>query len=872
MVSHQGIATSLKSEPPTGGGKDHRVKPSASPCQDVSISRDARKRKVFELLINHLFSLLTASRSVSSNKKTKDNSKSSKTIPKQETEDGESDPESTEEPEDPTTLPKYRPAIPPSRRLHPVSQTRSYHSILNSLRGTIRGFPRRRGDDIEAEEKEDEEDEETPATTTAPEVTTTIEVEVETNEPKNTISDDVEDNVEYDEESPTTKSPTLKASTPYPTKVSIRPPKRPIKIRVHQKPGSSGSFSTTSLKSATPSTLSISSSDPSPSITSSSSSKTSLSTSHHEEFTEHLNDRVPFKYPQSKKTYDKSSITYPKPATPVLKQTNSQQAGATPEGKGSAATGRTSGTGFGSRYGYSRRYPFLRGNSTRISTGYKPSVTHQSNIPRTTSQEASKTYNSAPSQSTIPDRTRDHRTTETLKDTERAQTKPDQMTYGLTNLQTSQARSNPSSTINTASSQSVSHKASHSSAPVHNTQTSHTSTEQDTVIGEASDNHKSTNKEEHKVKEPTSSAIKKPVQEEIINKEERDHANKGNIGVPSQTRISPSFAERFPWLASRYPGRFGSSGRLSSSRANGRATTSRTSSSVGANTPILRETPTQFSGATGSSGISKIQESSKDLNSPFSDDTHKNGTGLGADKSFASQNTGSGKPINPSLSKSSLAATSSNSETDLFSERQETSFEPIPGEILNEDKNDHSNSYLNEKKIEISGKNDKDTDSSSSQKNPAVNSHLQKLMKEDLNKHEDTSLRTRSGSTMTSQNYPRRGVGFNGRAYPSVTTNRQFSNSRLPVKTQIRENSRTASSESQSSVSSTGSSSPSVSQPVLTSSQKTNISSNSKPATSASSFSSRQSLRGRTRFPGLRGKPTNGGQFKPGNGNGNSKI
>lgn len=858
----------------------------------------------YELLINHLFPQLTASRPVSPVKKTEDSSKSSKTITKQETKFDESDPESTEEPEEPTTLPKYRPAIPSSRRLHPVSQTRSYHSILNSLRGTVRGFSRRRGEDIEAEEKgdeEEEEEEETVATTTATEVTTARKVVVETKEPENTISDDVEDNIGYDEESPTTESPSIKVLTPSPTKMSVRPPRRPIKIRVHQKPGSKGSFSTTSLKSATPSTLSAFSSDPLPTLPSSSSSKTSISTSRHEESAEHLNDRMPFKYPQSKKTYDKSSITYTKPATPVVKQTNSQQ-GATPEGKGSATTGRTSGNGFASRYGYSRRYPHFRGNSTRILNGYKPSGTYQSNIPRKSSQSsqaASKSQSSATSQSTIADRTRDHSIPQTfdsttpkitlqsesysqkktdIYNTEIAQTKPDHKTYGSTTLQTSQTSSNPSSTINisSSSSESVSHRGSHSSASVHNTQSSHTSAEQDTGIGETSDNHKNTNEAEHIVKEPTSSSNKKPVQEEIINKEEREQTRKQNIGVPSQTRISPSFAERFPWLASRYPGRFGTSTKLSSSRANGRATTTRTSSSVGANTPILRETPTRFSGATGASGISKIQESSKASNSPFSD-TLKNRTGLGADKSLTSQNTVSGNPMNPSLSTSmsasSSAPTSSNSEKDFFTERQETSSEPIHREISNENKNDHSNDHNNGKNIEMRRENDKGTDPSSPKKYPTVNSqHLQKLIKENLNKHEDTSSRTRSSSTMTSHNYPRRGVGFNGRAYPSVMTNRQFSGSRLPIKTQVGENSSTGSSESQSSVSSTGSSSASVSQPVLTSRQKTNIGSDSKPTTSASSLASRHTLRGRTRFPGLRGASTNGGQFKPGNGNGKSKI
>lgn len=807
----------------------------------------------------------------------------------------------TEEPEEPTTLPKHRPAIPSSRRLHPVSQTRSYHSILNSLRGTVRnrGFLRRRGE--EEDREDEEEDEETPATTPVTEVTTTMRVVVETMEPENNISDDAEDNVRYGEESPTTEIPSLKVLTPSPTKAPVRPPKRPIKIRVHQKPGSKGSSSTTSSKSATPSTPPASSSESLPSLTSSSSSsKTSLSTStHHEESAERLNDHIPFKYPQSKNTFDKPSVTNTKPATPVVKQSNSQQMAATPEGKGLATPGRTSGGSFGSRYGYSRRYPFLRGNSTRILNGYKPSVTSQSNVPRTSSQAASKTHSSATSQSTLPDRTRDQRTSATFDSTtpkmtlqsetsrqrkidlyniEKAQTKSDRKTHGTTTSQTSQGSSNPPSTINTSSSssQSVSHRGSHSSAPVHNTQSLHTSTEQDTAIGEATDDHKNTN-EEHKVEEPTSSSYPKPVQEEKRNKEERDKTSKKNTVVSSRTRISPSLAERFPWLASRYPVRVGSSARLSSSRANGRGSTTRTSSSNGVNTPVLRETPTRFSGATGASGVSRIQETSKDVKNPFSDDTLNIGTTLGADKPLASQNTMSGNPINPglsaSISTSSSAATSSNSKTDHSSEREELSSEPRHREISNENKNDHTKDYINERSTDMREKNDKGTDQSFPQKNPTVNSdNLQKINEENLNKNGDTSSRTRSGSTQTSQNYPRRGVGFNGRAYPSVMANRQFSGSRLPIRTQVGENSRMGSSESQSSASSTRSSSSSVPQPVLTSGQITNIGSDSKPTSSASSSSSRHSLRGRTRFPGLRGKPTNGGQFKPGNGNGNSKI
>lgn len=818
---------------------------------------------------------MTANRPSSSIKETEDPRKSSKIVSKQETKNDESDIQSTEEPEEPTILPKHRPAVPLSRRFHPVSQTRSYHSILDSLRGTVRnrGLSRKRDEDSEEEEKEhEEEEEETPATTPATEVTTTIEVVVETKEIENTISYDAKDTVGYNEESPTTKIPSLKVLTPSPTKVSIRPPRRPIKIRVHQKPGSKGSSLTTSSKSTMPS-----SPPASPPLTSTpSTSKTSLSTSTPiVESAERQNNRVAFEYPQSKVTHDKPSVTYRKPAAPTVKQPNSQQAEASSKGKGSAPTGRASGTGFGSRYGYSRRYPFLRGNSTRILNGYKPSVTSQFNGPRTSSQAGSKPHSSATSQSTLPDRTRDHKTSETFDSTtpktnsqsesddqektdlysnEKAQNKPDYQTHG------------------SSSSQSVSKRGSNSPAVVHNTHSSHTSAEQDTEIGNASDDHK--NLKETKVEEPTSSSRPKPVQQERKNKEEREETRKENTGVSSNTRISPSLAERFPWLASRYPVRFASS-RLPPSRANGRATATRTSSSIGANTPILRETPTRFSGAAGASGVSRIQETRTDVKNHFSDDTN-NGARIDADKSLANQNSVSINPVNPGLSTSiatsSTGATSSNSKTDDFLERPETSSENMHTKLSHENKNDHTKDYLKESSTQTSEKSDKATDLSSHQKNSTMNlDSTPKTIEENLNKYGNTSSRTRFGSTQASRNYPRRGFGFNGRAYPSVMGNRQFSGSRLPIRTQLGENTRTSSSESQSSQSSTGSSSSSVQQPVVTSGQTTNIGSDSKPISSASSASSRNGLRGRTRFPGLRGKPTNGGQFKPDNGNGNSK-
>lgn len=832
--------------------------------------------------------------------------------------------------EEPTT-PQPRPAAPANRRVRPLSQTRSYHSIFSSLRGSVRntvnrGSSRGRAQDREDEEEEEEEEETIPTTPPPIEETTTMEVVLETKAPENNISPESEDDVGYDEEPLTTKTPSLKVLTPSSTKASTRlnvPPRRPIKIRVHQKPriktaSSSSSTSSSSSSSATSSTSSsssdsLSSSFPSTSSSSSSPSPstTSVSTSSHiQESAASRKDYVTSTYPESKNTYDKPSRTYTKPSTPVVKYTNSQQTKATSVGKGSASTGRTNGSGFGSRYGYSRRHPgiLLRGNSTRILNGYKPAVTSQSNLPRTPNQATSNTRGSDTSQSTLPDRTQNHKTSHTFNSStsrspsqsethsqensdsynfDKSRSTLESKSHGSTTSQTSQSSSNHPSTINTSgSSQSTSHRGSHSPATSHNehnTQSSHTSSERDTTIRERNDDsyYKNTDAEVTTVEEPTSSS--KPQPTEQVKREEEDREESSNEKpVFTRTRVSPSFAERFPWLASRYPGRFGSGTRVSSSRQDGRTSSTRTSSSMGASTPVLRGTTTRISGATGTTGVSRIQETSEDLRNSSTHDSLKNGVGMGSVKpSLTNQNTASSDPRNPATSSSSFST--SKPTPHHSSTRQGESREPIHRETSNNNKNDNKD-YLNERSRENNGKNDKVADPTSAQKNPIITSADPHRNLEE-NQSVDTSSRTRSGSTsQTSQTHVRPGVGMNGRVHPPLLANRQFGGSRLPIRTQLKENSRLGYSASHSPSSSTDSSSSKVQQPVLTSDRgigsgttvtKTGglIGGNSQSilSSSASSSSSRDSFRGqggRTRYPSLRGKPTNGRQFKPANGNG----
>lgn len=805
MVSHRENGTSSRLEPPTGGARDHRARSSVLSCQDVSnlnINSMCEHVCFFKFDLSYIHDnlcLLPASSAVSSFSKTKESRRTVQTPSKQDTGHDESDLQSTKVTEVRTTTPQPRSAAPVNRRVRPLSQSRSYHGIFSSVRGSVRNKVNSGSSRGRVQDREEEEEEEKITTTASPvEETTTME----TKEPDNDVSPEFEDEVGYDEVPLTTETPRLKVSTPSPIKPRPNhPPRRPIKIRVHKKPISKdASSSSPSLSSAT-SPASSSSFD---------SSLSSTSSSRIQESAANRKNYVASSYPKSKDTYDKPSISHTKPSSTVVKETNSQQTDATSVGGGLVPVGRTKGAGLGSRYGYGRRLPgnVFRGNSTRILNGKKPAVTSQLNLPsRTRNQGTSNTQSSATSQSTLPDRR----------------------------------------------------------SPV-----------RDATYREGNDDIKNKDTEVIQVEEPTSSSKPQPTEEE--RGEGRAKAESSNDkSVVSRTRISPSFAERFPWLVTRYPGMFGSGTRASSPRQEGRASLARTSSSMGDGRPILRGTPTRVSGATGAAGVSMIQVTSDNLRTH---DSLKNGVGVGSVKpSLTNTNTASSDTRNPttssSSSSSSLAATSSNSDSHYSSSRRRASNEPVPRATANNNNNDHNEDYLDEKRREISGKNDNVALTSADR-----NSDVEDNDSVDTKK---TFSSTRPASPSGgSQSYRRPGVGGNGRGHSPLLAKRHFGGSWLPIRTQPAQNSRMGSSASDSSSSSSDSSS--SNSPVWTSDRdvgshttvtKTGglIGGNSQSASSSSaSSSSSRGQGGRPRYPIVRGKPTNGGQLKPNNGNGKVHV
>uniref|UniRef100_UPI0037E7A4C7 fibronectin type III domain-containing protein 1 n=1 Tax=Semicossyphus pulcher TaxID=241346 RepID=UPI0037E7A4C7 len=1010
-----------------------------------------------------------SSSAASSSSKTKDSSRTRYSPSRQDTDHDESDLQSAEVTEEPTTPPRPRPAAPINRRVRPLSQTRSYHSIFSSVRGSVRnpvnaGSSRGRARDREDREDEVDEEEKIPTTppTTPPTVeeTTTMEVVPETKkEPDNDVAPESEDEMGYDEEPLTTETPSLKVLTPSPTKPASTRPKppqrRPIKIRVHQKPGSkdTSSDSTSSSSSGSSSSSASSSSDsssislPSTSSSSSSSSPSSTSLSSSSRIQESAASRKDFvasTYPESKNTYDKPSVTHSKPPTTVVRETNSQQTDATSVGRGSASAGRTN--GFGSRYGYSRRQPgiMFRGNSTRMLNGHKPAITSQSNLPnrtpnketsntrtsaasqsntpdrtqnqetsntrtsassqsntpdRTQNQETSNTRTSASSQSNTPDRTQNQETSNTRTSASSQSNTPDRTQNQETsntrtsassqsntpdrtqNQETSNTRTSASSQSNTpdrtqnqetsntrtsASSQSNTpdrtqnqetsntrtSASSQSNTPdrTQNQETSNTRTsassqsnipdrtqnqkpldtfnsatsrspsgsgtqsqttsdtyntrgssrstshntqispEQDTRVREGNNDssYKNPDAVVAKVEEPTSSSKPIPTEEERRDAEGREESSNEKPVVP-RTRLNPSFVERFPWLANRYPGRFGSGTRVSSPRQDGRNPSTRTSSSIGAGRP------TRVSGATGAAGVPTIQDTSEDLlRTPSTRDSLKNGEEVGSVKpSSTNQNTATSDNRNPTTSSSSSSSSSSSTATSADSESHHSlsgnrdSSDPVHQGTTSDNTNDHNKVYLNGRSRENNGENGKVSDATVSQKNPSVASaNPDRTLEDNESVGTRETSRTRPGSPSgVTPTHRRPGVGANGRVRSPLFTNRQFGGSRIPIRPQPAQNTRLGSSTSDSTSSSSDSSSSSnVPQPVLTSDRDigsgttvtrtgglTGGNSQSTLSSSASSSSSRDGFRGqggRSRYPIVRGKPTNGGQVKPANGNG----
>lgn len=645
------------------------------------------------------------------------------------------------------------------------------------------------------------------------------------------------DDVEYEEEALTTKMPRLKAVTPSPTKPVFNdlkpPPKRPIKIRVHQKPKSSS--------------LSSSSSRP---IFSSSSS-------YIQDLADRRKDFVVSSFPQSKNTSNKTS-TQNKPSPPVVKDTE-----APPVGRGSVS---------GSRFINSRRHQGIvfRANSTRLLNGYKFAFNPKSNLPsRTPDQTTLNTRNSA----TSTQSSQNHKTSHS--DTSRptlGRASSSQSTSGTFSSESSQSTSHAATTSHTSKLkpsvsrtgsqqslhtdtsvpvQSASHRPSQSSASTHNTYTP----EQDTDEGA---------KSKPAVEEPTSGSRRQTAEEET-REDERKAASTNGKPVASHTKISRSFAERFPWLASRYPGRFSSA----SSRQDGRTTWARFSSPAGADGPLLKETPTRVSGATGAAGVSSIQETSEDVRAASSNDSVKKGVEVGSVKpSLTSQHTPSGNKRSPTTSASSASSSRSTLGSHQSSSGHRGSSESTHVATSNNDNSARNKDYVDE--------GSKDNDSRVIQNNPVITGtdpHRNAEDNESVGENE-TSARTRSGtSSVVSPSYRQTGSGGNGRIRSS---SRQFGASRFSIRPKPAQNSRLDSSTSDSASSSPHSvpvsSERDAGTSAGTSAAKTGAVIGSNPRSTSASSARDRSLGARSQNPFIRGKPTSGRALKPGNGHGNIHV
>ncbi|XP_017267489.1 fibronectin type III domain-containing protein 1 isoform X3 [Kryptolebias marmoratus] len=832
---------------------------------------------------------------VSSFSETKDSHMS-----KQDEDKEKPNPPSKEVPEEPTATPKPKPVSHNNRRVRPLSQTRSYHSIFSSVRGSVRNGLNRGSSKGKAKEDEEQEEEKVP-TTPPPVEETTIKVMQETEELDNDVSLLSEDEVGYIKEPVTTETPSLKVFTPSPTKPVLKKPyqpnRRPVKIRVHQK---AGSKATSSSSSNNPSSSSSASSSPSSSATS------SFPSSRIQESAASRKDHVVSAYPNTQNIYNRPNVTQAKPSTTGQKESNSQQTDTTPMGTGSSSAERSSGSasGFPSRHGFSRRHPGIsfRGNTTRLLNGYKPAVTTQLKIPsRTQSQVSLNPRSSASSQSILPERTQSHETSSTFipktSTPNSGSTSNSHSTSDSNNSNKSQFTSNSRSqdakilkdthsstsqrrTIHHStgdkpgSSQSTSQRAPHSSVTsrdTHNSLGSHTSPDLNTSFREGNDDssYKHEEDKKNKVEEPTSSSRAQPTVQN--KKEERKDESVNKKPTLSRTRISSSFAEKIPWLASRYPGKFVLGTRASSPRQDGGTSLTRVSSSVGAGRPLVVGTPTRVSGAAGVTGESLKQETTEDLRTLSKHDSLKNSVGVSSVKpSLNNQNTRSSDSNSPTTSFSSSASTFSNSGSNPL--------EKTTGHKDSSDSNhkEISNSDTHKDNIDARSRENKEkaADHKAVQRTPTSSSavHRNGENEESMSTRE-TSSRTRTGISTGASPSRRLGVGMNGRVRSSLLANTQFGGSRLPIRPQQVQNSRLGGSTSDSSSSLDSSASLNFPKPVLNSAHNAGSDTTVKKpwggnSPSTSSSSSIRNPGGRARYPIIRGKPNNGGGFRPGNGNG----
>ncbi|XP_015802858.3 fibronectin type III domain-containing protein 1 isoform X2 [Nothobranchius furzeri] len=804
-----------------------------------------------------------ANRATSSFSKSKDTQRTTHPSSKQDTDNPNF--QSKEKPEEPTTTPKSHHASNASRRARPLSQTRSYHSIFSSVRGSVRNGVNRVSTRPRAKEDEEQEHDKVPTTPPPAEETTTMEVVPEPEQLDNDVSLLSEDEVDFIKEPLSTETPSLKVFTPSPTKPVLQSPKRPnrrpVKIRVHQK---AGSKDTSSSSSSSPSTTS------------------SFSSSHTQDVSVSRKDHVDITYPETRNIYNKSNTTLVKSSSTGQKDISSHKTGATPVGTSSSSAESSSSSG--SKYGFGRRQPgiLFRGNFTRLLNGHKPTVNTQFKPIRTQSQVTLNTLSSAKSQSTLPERTQHHETSDGLDPTRSPSRSSldshatsdsndsDQSLPGSHGTKTSLDTSSTSSTSQSSTShrstvdtqgasESAPRRTSHSSATLHTAQSSHASLDGRASFREGNGDmiYKHVEHTEPKHEEQILNS-KDHVKEEDEDKRKVETTNRKTIS--SRTRISSSFAEKFPWLASRYPGKFSTSTRTSTTRQNGRTPwTNWVSSSVGAGRPLLVGAPTKVPGATGTSGVSLKQETKEDLRTSSKYDSSKNSVGVSTVKpALNNPSTDTSDARNPPIFSSSATSTSFKSGSNPL---REPTGDPIHKEISNS--GDHNKENLSTRVREGNGK---IPDHKAAHTNFTSTLVVHRNGDDEKVDTRDISSRTSTGVNSSQRRF---GVGMNGRVRSSLLTNRQFGGSRLPVR-QV-QNSRLGGATSSSFDSS---SSVNVPKPVLNSEQ--DASSDSKATRTwggnshAASSTSRDSLRTqgtRSRYPIIRGKPNNGGGFKPSNGN-----
>ncbi|KAM8846442.1 fibronectin type III domain-containing protein 1 isoform 1-T1 [Synchiropus picturatus] len=739
---------------------------------------------------------------------------------------------STKTPEEPTTITPQSPAKTSSNRHERIlPHTSAYHSVFSLDRvrnGANRDSSRRIAQDRkneEEEEKEEEQLEEVVHTTQTTVKETPKAVAQDPRKQGNEVSPEPEEETDSGEENvlDTHETPSLKyVTSPTKTPSVSQNKRRPVKIRVHQRPGGHSTTTVTLLSpvSTTP-----------------------------------LPSRKDSTLKNDRNIYTNPSVTATR--KPSAKESQNQR-GNTQVGK--AAGGRTGGSSFGSRYGLGRRqFPLLRGNATRVLNGYKPSSSMPStnsalNLPSRTSHNP----NTAMSQSTLPDSKTQERTnnvnTETMEDpkmtntvypaaskTDSEDTLPSKTSSdrydavgstsepsGSTNTHKHVRPNNPSTSRSESPSLGVSQSSLKNVNPSPTSSGTH-------VAGK--DEDRNVDRGDREKFEPASNHEEKVKEED--KKDQARVSSSNTKPVITRTR-NPTFAERF-----LYPSRTGS--RVVTARNGARLPWSRSSTPSVAGRSTSRGTSTRVSGATGAAGVSSIQETSED--SRTSSSSLKNEVGTNSFK--PSLESGNDDNRTPTTTLSTALSTEANSNKHQEDDAEETS----------KSSNDHNQEYLDAGNREP--QQEKEKEPAIMEKSP-TSAPQQTLKDNESSNIKETQSRIRPGSASV---LPSNRRPTFGRARNPLLFNRQSGGSKL---TRPQSNSRSPDASSSLPGSSSSSNAP---QSVLTpdsstgSVAKTESPSEDKAASAPSVRDSSRGQGGRSRYPIMR-KAINGGGTKPGVGNG----